>query len=82
MTTYERARERLYLSYVPDSLPCREDEFAQIYEHLESLIIEGSGSCTYISGVPGTGKTATVLSVMNILQRQMEQGVCFISLTV
>jgi len=30
---------------------------------VESAIREGTGSCIYISGVPGTGKTATVHEV-------------------
>ena len=51
------------MSAVPDSLPCREVEFDQIRTSVESAIREGTGSCIYISGVPGTGKTATVHEV-------------------
>jgi hypothetical protein len=56
MTAFQKASERLHVSAVPLSLPCREDEFATIYTQLESAIEEGEGTCIYISGVPGTGK--------------------------
>lgn len=32
------------------------------------------GQCLYVSGVPGTGKTATVLGVMRELRGSMESG--------
>ena len=40
----------------------------QVYTYLESKLKEGGGGCYYISGVPGTGKTATVMEVMRCLQ--------------
>lgn len=73
MTPYALARERLHVSAVPDSLPCREDEFMNIMGYIESAIHEATGTCVYISGVPGTGKTATVLEVIRHLQQQAEQ---------
>ncbi|XP_077390771.1 origin recognition complex subunit 1 isoform X2 [Festucalex cinctus] len=64
----EVARTRLHVSSVPESLPCREKEFQDIYSFVESKIIDGTGGCMYISGVPGTGKTATVHEVIRCLQ--------------
>ncbi|XP_028259838.1 origin recognition complex subunit 1-like isoform X1 [Parambassis ranga] len=64
----EEARTRLHVSSVPESLPCREQEFQDIYSFVESKVIDGTGGCMYISGVPGTGKTATVHEVMRCLQ--------------
>ncbi|XP_015254707.1 PREDICTED: origin recognition complex subunit 1 [Cyprinodon variegatus] len=64
----EEARTRLHVSSVPESLPCREQEFQDIYSFVESKILDGTGGCMYISGVPGTGKTATVHEVMRCLQ--------------
>ncbi|XP_061681607.1 origin recognition complex subunit 1 isoform X3 [Syngnathoides biaculeatus] len=64
----EVARTRLHVSSVPESLPCREQEFQDIYSFVESKIIDGTGGCMYISGVPGTGKTATVHEVIHCLQ--------------
>ena len=74
-TQYELARERLHVSAVPDSLPCREDEFADIMGFLESAVESGTGTCVYISGVPGTGKTVTVFEVMRHLQHRAQEKV-------
>ena len=61
---YQLARSNLHVSSVPASLPCREEEFAEVYTHLEKAITDGTGSCIYIAGTPGTGKTATVREVI------------------
>ncbi|XP_065594804.1 origin recognition complex subunit 1 [Cyrtonyx montezumae] len=68
----EEARLRLHVSAVPKSLPCREEEFQDIYNFVESKVIDGTGGCMYISGVPGTGKTATVHEVIRCLQQATE----------
>ncbi|XP_059110660.1 origin recognition complex subunit 1 [Peromyscus eremicus] len=65
----EEARLRLHVSAVPDSLPCREQEFQDVYNFVESKLLDGTGGCMYISGVPGTGKTATVHEVIRCLQQ-------------
>jgi origin recognition complex subunit 1 len=67
-TPYALARHRLHVSTLPPSLPCREEEFTEVYTHLSAAITEGTGSCIYISGTPGTGKTATVREVISQLQ--------------
>lgn len=64
---YQLARTQLHVASVPTSLPCREDEFSLVYSHLEAAITDGSGTCIYISGTPGTGKTATVREVVSHL---------------
>ncbi|XP_052319100.1 origin recognition complex subunit 1 isoform X19 [Oncorhynchus keta] len=64
----EEARARLHVSSVPESLPCREQEFQDIYNFVESKVMDGTGGCMYISGVPGTGKTATIHEVIRCLQ--------------
>lgn len=64
---HQLARSTLHVSAVPHALPCREDEFATVYSHLEAAISAGTGSCIYISGTPGTGKTATVREVVAAL---------------
>ncbi|XP_048352911.1 origin recognition complex subunit 1 isoform X2 [Sphaerodactylus townsendi] len=68
----EEARIRLHVSAVPESLPCREKEFQGIYNFIESKLVDGTGGCMYISGVPGTGKTATVHEVIRCLQQKVE----------
>ncbi|EMD00789.1 hypothetical protein BAUCODRAFT_183202 [Baudoinia panamericana UAMH 10762] len=65
---YQLARTSLHVSAVPHALPCRETEFAEVYSHLEAAITAGTGACIYISGTPGTGKTATVREVVAGLQ--------------
>ncbi|KAJ5832291.1 hypothetical protein N7474_000602 [Penicillium riverlandense] len=61
---YKQARTLLHVSTVPESLPCRKTEFDTVYNHLSAAIMEGTGACIYISGTPGTGKTATVREVI------------------
>ncbi|XP_059615057.1 origin recognition complex subunit 1 [Phlebotomus argentipes] len=69
----EIARDQLHVSTVPKSLPCRENEFKDIFQFLEGKIKDGCGGCMYISGVPGTGKTATVTEVIRCLQANAEK---------
>ncbi|KAI3331884.1 P-loop containing nucleoside triphosphate hydrolase protein [Xylariaceae sp. AK1471] len=66
-TPFQIARAQLHVASVPTTLPCRENEFAVVYSHLEAAITDGSGACIYISGTPGTGKTATVREVVSRL---------------
>uniref|UniRef100_A0A671T0A2 Origin recognition complex subunit 1 n=1 Tax=Sinocyclocheilus anshuiensis TaxID=1608454 RepID=A0A671T0A2_9TELE len=49
------------------------EEARDIYNFVESKVIDGTGGCMYISGVPGTGKTATVHEVIRSLQQSAEQ---------
>lgn len=42
-TALEKARAELHVSAVPDSLPCREEEFANIYSYVESKLESGTG---------------------------------------
>jgi origin recognition complex subunit 1 len=55
----------LQLNAVPDFLPCREKERNYITDYLINGIHNGgSSSSLYISGMPGTGKTATTLEII------------------
>lgn len=71
-TQFAMARERLHVSAVPSLLPCREKEYSEILNFVEGKIIDGCGGCMYISGVPGTGKTATTTAVIRSLQSLAE----------
>ncbi|KAI8629304.1 P-loop containing nucleoside triphosphate hydrolase protein [Xylariaceae sp. FL1651] len=64
---FQIARAQLHVASVPTTLPCRETEFAVVYSYLEAAITDGLGACIYISGTPGTGKTATVREVVSRL---------------
>ncbi|KAI9141663.1 P-loop containing nucleoside triphosphate hydrolase protein [Paraphysoderma sedebokerense] len=74
MTAYEIARRNLHVSSVPESLPCREEQFYTILDRLQDMLTEQSGGCIYISGVPGTGKTATVMEVLRTLDDKVNEG--------
>ncbi|XP_064626056.1 origin recognition complex subunit 1-like isoform X2 [Lineus longissimus] len=73
-TVLEEARARLHVSVVPESLPCRDQEFNDIYSFVEGKVSDGTGGCMYISGVPGTGKTATVHEVIRQLEATNQAG--------
>ncbi|KAJ3081588.1 Origin recognition complex, subunit 1, partial [Quaeritorhiza haematococci] len=70
---YDLIRRNLHASVEPKHLPCREDEYAEIYGTLQSAISTKEGCCIYIAGMPGTGKTATVHRVVRALQEEVER---------
>ena len=66
---YDEACQKLQLNAIPDYLPCREKERQQIIDYItQGIKNQGSSSSLYISGMPGTGKTATTLEVINTLR--------------
>lgn len=69
---YEEAVNALKLSVLPENLPCRESETATIREFIRTAVKStgSSGNVLYISGVPGTGKTASVLSVVKQMKSE------------
>ncbi|KAJ3223381.1 Origin recognition complex, subunit 1 [Clydaea vesicula] len=67
LSDFELARTSLHVKTVPKHLPCRENEHFDLLRLIESNITSKEGSCIYISGVPGTGKTATVKHVIREL---------------
>lgn len=71
---YNNARALLHVSAIPDALPCRDREFSQLFIALEGAIKNKTGSCLYVSGTPGTGKTATVREVLAQLQLRIDDG--------
>ena len=70
LEVYDKAYLQLELKTVPDRLPCRENEYSRIENFIRSGIEQrGCTNTLYISGMPGTGKTATVLEVIHNLTK-------------
>ena len=68
---YEQACAKLQLSAIPERLPCRDSERQQIIDYVtHGLKNKGSSSSLYISGMPGTGKTATTMEVISSLKEK------------
>jgi origin recognition complex subunit 1 len=64
VSDYEKARIKLHVTNTPDCLPCRENQFSDIYTFIETNLKNQTGGVLYICGVPGTGKTLTVKQVI------------------
>ncbi|KAL2332171.1 hypothetical protein Fmac_019752 [Flemingia macrophylla] len=75
-TDLERAKATLLLASLPKSLPCRNKEMEEITAFIKGAISDNQclGRCLYIHGVPGTGKTMSVLSVMRSLKSEVDAG--------
>ncbi|KAJ3100776.1 Origin recognition complex, subunit 1 [Phlyctochytrium planicorne] len=68
----EIGRVEAMLATSPEDLPGRESEFEQIYSFLTEAVEQRQGECIYVSGVPGTGKTATLRSVIKTMRESGE----------
>ncbi|XP_062004255.1 origin of replication complex subunit 1A-like [Rosa rugosa] len=85
-TALERAKSTLLLASLPKSLPCRDKEMLEISAFIKGAISDDKclGRCLYIHGVPGTGKTMSVLAVMRNLRSEVDAGsirpYCFVEI--
>lgn len=85
-TELEKAKASLVLATLPKCLPCRNKEMEEISAFIKGAICDDQclGRCLYIHGVPGTGKTMSVLSVMKNLKSELEAGsvkpYCFVEI--
>lgn len=71
---FRELKEKLHTSTRVALLPCREDQFADVYMSLESAVAEKTGCCLYISGTPGVGKTATIREAIGALRDNVNEG--------
>ena len=61
LSVYEKARMKLHLANTPDCLPCRDKQFSDIFNFIETNLKNQTGGCMYICGVPGTGNISTFI---------------------
>ncbi|CAN4092009.1 unnamed protein product [Withania somnifera] len=86
LTDLEKAKATLLLATLPKSLPCRTKEMEEISTFIKDAICNDQclGRCLYIHGVPGTGKTMSVLAVMRRLKCEVDAGsikpYCFVEI--
>ncbi|KAK0547632.1 Origin recognition complex, subunit 1 [Tilletia horrida] len=74
LTPHQRAKRLLQVGHTPDCLPGREREFDEIYKTIASALHEHQNGCIYVPGVPGSGKTATVRSVIRRLRQDLNDS--------
>lgn len=67
------ARKALHTSF-PTVLPCRSTEINSVYQFLIHHLTEKKPGSLYISGSPGTGKTAVVHHVLEEIVQALPQG--------
>ncbi|KAL6564726.1 Origin recognition complex, subunit 1 [Orobanche minor] len=85
-TDLEKAKATLLLATLPKSLPCREKEMHEITTFIKGAVCDEQclGRCLYVHGVPGTGKTMSVLAVMSNLKSEVDAGsirpYCFVEI--
>lgn len=63
-------RDAVRHDYIPNHLPHRENEIRYIGEVVAPLLLHNKASNLFIYGKPGTGKTAVVRFVLNILSKK------------
>lgn len=71
LSLYENARIKLHVANTPDCLPCRDRQFSDIFNFIETNLKNQTGGCMYICGVPGTGKTLTTKQVISCLKESV-----------
>ncbi|XP_029204190.2 cell division control protein 6 homolog isoform X1 [Acropora millepora] len=69
---YSMVRRALHSSH-PENLLCREDEIAEISSFLQSHLTKGKPGSLYISGAPGTGKTACLTKIMFEMKNEIRK---------
>jgi origin recognition complex subunit 1 len=62
------------LNSIPDYFPCRDVEIEKIENYIKNGLSDGSTTSLYISGMPGTGKTATTLEVVRRMQESFSRS--------
>ena len=74
-TVFEMAKQCLSRSSHPEELVCRETERTKISQFLDEKIGNKTPGALYISGKPGTGKTATIGNILRSVREKYEKDV-------
>ena len=64
---YQKAKQALHTA-LPDRLLCREKEYKEVNDFLDYHLSKKRPGSMYISGAPGTGKTAVLSKTLNRIQ--------------
>ena len=62
---YQRAKQALHTA-LPQRIVGREEESLAVNEFLEGHLVSGRPGSLYVSGAPGTGKTAVLSEVIKV----------------
>ena len=69
------AIRKLHVSVLPDFLPCRTEQREKIQNSIREAIVQRDLTrALYISGMPGTGKTATVVASIRALMLESRRN--------
>jgi len=64
VSQFQKARAALHTG-TPAHLLCREEQVDKMSKWLDNHLVEGKPGSMYVSGAPGTGKTATLTHLLN-----------------
>lgn len=77
---YQNARKALHSSET-EELPGREEELAKLQEFFQKHLEQGSSGSLYVSGPPGTGKTASLFKIMRQSDLKSKLKIVYINCT-
>ncbi|KAI1946093.1 AAA ATPase [Ophidiomyces ophidiicola] len=78
-TVYTSARQLFARSATPARLVGRESERQELTKFINDSISSGRGGCKYVSGPPGTGKSALVEEVCREIQKENSAKVAYVN---
>lgn len=77
---YQNARKALHSS-ATEELPGREEELAKLQEFFQRHLERGTSTSLYVSGPPGTGKTASLFKMMQQSDLRSKLKIVYINCT-
>lgn len=73
LSAIDLATASLHPASDPATHMCRDSQFDQLFVALESAIAAQTGTCIYVSGTPGTGKTSIIREVVAQLDLRVRE---------